>query len=205
MGQAVVLPAISVANTSVNVGSTATQAVFTVSISASPVAASPVTVSYGTGSSDGPTTTVLAVAGKAYTPIYGTLTFVAGGPTSQTVAVPVAAFYETANQAPETFVLNLAGASSNATVSRSWNTATLVDALQAPMVTANPGNQTVPAGQTVTFTAAASGTPTPTVQWQSSPNGVSYTNIKLRRPAPTASRRSPHSRALRTVLSLPAA
>ena len=34
---------------------------------------------------------------------------------------------------------------------------------QAPSITQNPTDQTVNAGQTATFTAAASGTPTPTV------------------------------------------
>ncbi len=41
----------------------------------------------------------------------------------------------------------------------------------APVVTTNPANQAVAAGQTATFTAAASGTPAPTVQWQVSTNG----------------------------------
>ena len=36
----------------------------------------------------------------------------------------------------------------------------------APVVTLNPVSQTKLVGQSVTFTAAASGTPTPTVQWQ---------------------------------------
>lgn len=40
-----------------------------------------------------------------------------------------------------------------------------------PAMTAQPDNATVNAGQTATFTAAASGTPTPTVQWQVSTNG----------------------------------
>ncbi len=41
-----------------------------------------------------------------------------------------------------------------------------------PTVTANPAaNETVNAGNTATFTAAASGNPTPTVQWQVSSNG----------------------------------
>jgi sugar lactone lactonase YvrE len=43
----------------------------------------------------------------------------------------------------------------------------------APVVTTNPTNSTVAAGNTATFTAAASGTPTPTVQWQVSTNGGS--------------------------------
>jgi len=41
----------------------------------------------------------------------------------------------------------------------------------APAVTQQPVNASVTAGQTATFTAAASGSPTPTVQWQVSTNG----------------------------------
>lgn len=49
---------------------------------------------------------------------------------------------------------------------------------QAPAVTTNPSSQTVNPGASVTFTAAASGAPTPTVQWQRSTNGgASYANI----------------------------
>jgi hypothetical protein len=48
----------------------------------------------------------------------------------------------------------------------------------APIVTVNPTSQTVTAGQPVTFTAAASGNSTPTVQWQVSTNGgATWTNI----------------------------
>jgi len=49
---------------------------------------------------------------------------------------------------------------------------------QAPAVTLNPVNQTVQPANSVSFTAAASGVPTPTVQWQrSTDGGVSFTNI----------------------------
>jgi hypothetical protein len=41
----------------------------------------------------------------------------------------------------------------------------------APSITAEPVSATVAAGTSATFTAAASGTPTPTVQWQQSTNG----------------------------------
>jgi alpha-tubulin suppressor-like RCC1 family protein len=41
----------------------------------------------------------------------------------------------------------------------------------APVVTIEPLNQSVASGGTATFTAAASGTPTPTVQWQVSVDG----------------------------------
>jgi hypothetical protein len=47
-----------------------------------------------------------------------------------------------------------------------------------PKVTTQPKSQTIVAGNSVTFTAAASGTPAPTVQWQVSTNGgKTYTNI----------------------------
>jgi hypothetical protein len=48
----------------------------------------------------------------------------------------------------------------------------------APTITTQPTNQSVAAGQTASFTAAASGTPAPTVQWQVSTNGGStWSNI----------------------------
>ena len=48
----------------------------------------------------------------------------------------------------------------------------------APAVTTNPISQSKAAGQTVAFTAAASGTPTPTVQWQVSTDGGStFVNV----------------------------
>ncbi len=43
----------------------------------------------------------------------------------------------------------------------------------APVVTIQPINQSVALGGTATFTVAASGTPTPTVEWQVSVNGGS--------------------------------
>jgi hypothetical protein len=46
----------------------------------------------------------------------------------------------------------------------------------APAVTGNPTPQTVTAGQTATFTASASGTPTPMVQWQVN-SGGGWSNI----------------------------
>ncbi len=48
----------------------------------------------------------------------------------------------------------------------------------APIVTQQPTDTTVNAGQTATFTAAASGAPAPTVQWQvSTDGGATFTNI----------------------------
>ena len=48
----------------------------------------------------------------------------------------------------------------------------------APVITTNPANVTVSAGASAIFTAAASGTPAPTVQWQVSTNGgTTFTNL----------------------------
>jgi hypothetical protein len=47
----------------------------------------------------------------------------------------------------------------------------------APSILTNPASQTVVSGNSVTFAASASGYPTPTVQWQQSTNGTTWTNI----------------------------
>ncbi len=69
-----------------------------------------------------------------------------------------------------------------AVFSNSTNSVTTVPALlivnSAPAITTNPVNVTVLAGANATFTAAASGTPAPTVQWQVSTNGgTTFTNL----------------------------
>jgi subtilase family serine protease len=57
-------------------------------------------------------------------------------------------------------------------------TPAMLTVLYAPTVTTNPNSQTVTAGQTATFTAAATGNLPPTVQWQvSSDGGNTWTNI----------------------------
>src|SRR5262249_54040398 len=48
----------------------------------------------------------------------------------------------------------------------------------APGGSTTPANLTVTAGQTASFTAAASGSPTPTVQWQvSTDGGATFTDV----------------------------
>src|SRR5207253_2534484 len=49
--------------------------------------------------------------------------------------------------------------------------------LTAPLVTADPADSAVPAGGTAHFSAAAIGNPTPTVQWQASSDGETFTNL----------------------------
>src|SRR4029077_11685934 len=49
----------------------------------------------------------------------------------------------------------------------------LAETPKAPKVTKQPTNKTVEEGQSVTFESTASGTPTPTEQWERSTNGGS--------------------------------
>ncbi|WP_277510044.1 immunoglobulin domain-containing protein [Ereboglobus sp. PH5-5] len=47
----------------------------------------------------------------------------------------------------------------------------------APVITTQPANQSVTAGQNATFAIAASGNPTPAYQWQSSTDGGAWTDV----------------------------
>ena len=56
--------------------------------------------------------------------------------------------------------------------------AATLSVISAPaIITTNPVSQTIVAGSSVTFTAAASGNPIPTVQWQVSTGGGAFTNV----------------------------
>ena len=69
---------------------------------------------------------------------------------------------------------------SNLTVNYTPTAVTLTapSSSSAPSITTQPTSQTATAGATATFTAAASGTPTPTVKWQSN-NGSGWSDIPL--------------------------
>ena len=78
------------------------------------------------------------------------------------------------------FVQNAHAAQIQILESRRLLTTTVVAplTLAAPVVKTNPVTASVPAGQKATFIATATGTPTPTVQWQVSTNaGTTFTNI----------------------------
>jgi alpha-tubulin suppressor-like RCC1 family protein len=65
---------------------------------------------------------------------------------------------------------------SNASGSVTSNEASIT-VLTAPAVTTQPASVGVNEGATATFGAASSGTPVPTVQWQRSPDGTTWTDI----------------------------
>jgi len=56
-------------------------------------------------------------------------------------------------------------------------TLTVTAAPSAPVITTQPTNQTVTSGGNAAFTVAASGTPTPTYQWQVSVSGGAFTSL----------------------------
>ncbi|HWE01419.1 MAG TPA: hypothetical protein VG326_03340 [Tepidisphaeraceae bacterium] len=89
--------------------------------------------------------------------------------------IVVSGSYTYATQGVYQPTVTLSDASSSASAMATINVA---PALAAPGITQNPAGQSVPAGQTATFTAAASGNPTPTVQWQySGDGGTTYTDL----------------------------
>ena len=99
------------------------------------------------------------------------------------IAVPVAAALS-GLQPGTTYYDEVVATSAGGTVDGSILSFTTVQEAQAPVVTTQPASQTVTAGQTVTFTAAASGNPTPTVQWQVSTNGGATFTTSPALPAP---------------------
>jgi hypothetical protein len=69
-------------------------------------------------------------------------------------------------------------ASSAGSAASNVATLTVTTSPVAPQVTTQPSNQSGAVGQSVTFTVAANGSPTPTVQWQvSTNNGTTFTNL----------------------------
>ncbi|MEI8376515.1 MAG: Calx-beta domain-containing protein, partial [Planctomycetota bacterium] len=128
-----VAPTISVADVTVQVGTLATRAVFTVTLSA----ASTKTITMVYGTADG-----TAKAGIGYTRTTGTLTF-SPGQTSQTIPVPIAAL-KSAGLANQTFSLNLTSAV-NGKIGRAAATATIVDAVPVVVVPPPPVVAVIPA------------------------------------------------------------
>jgi alpha-tubulin suppressor-like RCC1 family protein len=99
-------------------------------------------------------------AGVSWSPIEGA--------TSETFTIASASTSESANQFRATFKNVVGEATSKA--------ATLT-VRKAPAITQQPVSTTVEEGQNAVFEATASGFPAPTVQWQTSANGVTWTNV----------------------------
>jgi streptogramin lyase len=94
------------------------------------------------------------------------------GATSTTLTIPSTTVALSGNRYRAVFTNTAGVATSNAAI------LTVNPAPVAPVVTTQPVNQTVTAGATAIFMAAASGTPAPTVQWQVSTNGgISFADL----------------------------
>jgi hypothetical protein len=104
-----------------------------------------------------------------YSTNHGSTWATLSGATSTTLTVTDQTNFENGWEVRAVFSNSVGNATSNAA------SETL---LTAPLVTKQPTNQTYTSGGSVTWTAAASGNPTPTVQWQLSTNhGSSWANI----------------------------
>src|SRR6266850_2394075 len=99
--------------------------------------------------------------------------FPGGSPSSSALANPGNVIYST----PGTYAASLTVTDSLGLTSSLTTRTITVNPATPPTITTQPANQTVTAGQTATFTAAATGSPTPTVQWQVSPDGVTFSNL----------------------------
>lgn len=83
-----------------------------------------------------------------------------------------------AGETPGTYAINVGSVPSNTNYTVTFTAANLTITGTAPVVTTQPSSQTMPAGNLVTFTASASGNPSPTVQWQWLPAaGGTWTNM----------------------------
>jgi len=121
------------------------------------------TATFTAAASGNPTPTVqwmISTSGGPFTAISG-----ATSTTYSFTALPS----ETGNQYEAVFT--------NLVNSATTQPATLTVPLSGPAVTLQPAGQIGAVGTPVTFTVAASGNPTPTVQWQVSSNGGAYTPI----------------------------
>jgi uncharacterized repeat protein (TIGR01451 family) len=119
------------------------------------------TVTFTAAASGTPTPTVqwMVSTGGAFTAV--------AGATSTTLS-----FTATAGQNGNTFEAVFTNSAGSATTN-----AVALTIVPAPVITTNPVNVSVNAGATATFTAAATGSPAPTVQWQVSTNGTTFTNV----------------------------
>ncbi|MGH2850295.1 MAG: G1 family glutamic endopeptidase [Solirubrobacteraceae bacterium] len=91
---------------------------------------------------------------------------------------PAASFSFTADVSETGYEYRASFSNSAGAATTSAATLTVIPASQAPAITLQPVDQGVAAGASVTFAASASGSPSPTVQWQTSTDGgVTWQNV----------------------------
>ncbi len=150
----------------------------------SPPSRASTTTALSSSSSDSPfgslVTLSAAVTGSGGTPT-GTVTFLDGATTlGNAVVTGGTASVSLSDLAPGTHPItaDYSGDSSYQPSTATPFAQTIVGPSGGPAVTTDPTSQSVYSGASVTFSAAASGTPTPTVEWQVSVNGgASWINV----------------------------
>jgi hypothetical protein len=127
------------------------------------------------------TVTAIQTTGGTFTPYTGTVHFTS---TAGSASLPADYTFVAGDNGVHIFSVTLnTGGDQTVTVtdivtSSATGTSGTIAVNTPPVVTTNPTNVALAAGKTATFTAAASGFPTPTVQWQVSTNGGStFSNI----------------------------
>jgi autotransporter passenger strand-loop-strand repeat protein len=109
--------------------------------------------------------------------INGTWTNVSSSTTSSFTGATSASFTITSAVASDAGTYRVVVSNTGGTVTSNSVTLTVNIGTAPPSITQNPTNVAVSVGSTATFTAAASGSPPPTAQWQVSVNGGAFTNI----------------------------
>jgi Immunoglobulin I-set domain len=162
------------------------EAVFTNSVSSVTTTAATLTVTTAPAITTNPASTTVAVGANA------SFTAAASGTPTPTVQWQVSTdggttFTNLSGATTATLTITAATAAMNGNVYKAvftntggtvTSTAATLTVTSAPLITTNPVNVTVLAGANASFTAAASGTPAPTVQWQVSTNGgTTFANL----------------------------
>jgi len=157
---------VSIGNVTVTEGNVGTtNADFTVTLSAASTQI--VGVNYATANDT-------AVSGGDYVTTAGQLIF-QPGTTSLTISVPVVG--DTTAESTERFKLNLSGAV-NATIGTATGVGTITDDDNlAPAITAQSVSTTVSMTLPAAFAISATGNPQVTYQWQTSTNGIAWSNL----------------------------
>ncbi len=121
--------------------------------------------------------TFSAAATGVPTPSVQWQTSIEAGPWTDVSGATSTTYTFTATPADSGEQLRAEFSNSAGTVDTAVATLTVSDTAIAPTVTLAPTNVVAVAGTSATFTATASGSPTPTIQWQVSPDGSTWTNI----------------------------
>jgi hypothetical protein len=181
----VTTPTLTITSATASVNGNQYEAVFTNSSGTLASNAATLTIDFAPNVTTNPTNQIINAGNTA------TFTAAAGGNPAPTVQWQVStdggATFTPINGATSTSYSFTASASQNGnqyeavftnSIGSAPTTAASLTVQFAPGVTTNPTNQSVGAGVTATFTAAAGGNPAPTVQWQvSTDGGATFTPI----------------------------